>query len=867
MQTLKESEIRYRRLFETAQDGILILDAETGAIEDLNPCLMIMLGETREALIEKKLWQVQAFQPIAANEQGFAALQGKDYMRHENLPVTTKDGRALRVEFTSNSYMAGTKKVIQCHIRDVTEHQRMEDVLRESEERYRLLVEQASDGIFISDIAGSYIEVNPSGCAMLGYTREELLQKNIIDLIPIEDQQKNPPKLAELIAGKTVMSERCLIHKDGHVVDVEISSKMLSDNRLQGIVRDITVRKQAEKKLQESERLFYSIFHASPAAIVLSRLSDGRFVEINENFSKLTGYTPDEVIGMTSTEAGITVDPKVRAERLALLQQNHQLPNFEVEIVQKSGERRVGLTNVGIVSLNSEDFAVSTFIDITERRQAEADLRNGREFLQSVQDALSAHIAILDQEGRIVQVNAAWRNFAIQNGLASPDFCIGMNYLEICDIAANIDVDDAAQVAGAIRSVLHGDQHETWIEYPCHSSEQQRWFIARITSFENNSHRWIVVSHENITERKQGEERIRRQVQHLTALSAIDRAIASCFDLKLNLLEILMHVTSELGVDAADIFILNAYMMLEFGAENGFRTRGVRKAQMSLGNHSAGRAVINRRLVHIPNIPDQPAPFTPEPHWAGEDFVCYYVVPLIVKGQVKGVLEVFHRTPLNPDGEWLDFLYTLASQTAIAIENATLFSSLQRSNAELVMAYDATIEGWSRALDLRDRETEGHSLRVTQMTLQLAQSMGLSDEQLAQMRWGALLHDIGKMGIPDGILLKSGPLTENEWITMKKHPSLAYEMLFPIQYLRQALDIPYCHHEKWDGTGYPRGLKGKQIPLAARLFAVVDVWDALKSKRPYRGSWTDDKIREHIRASSGTHFDPEIVEEFMKIFR
>jgi HD-GYP domain-containing protein (c-di-GMP phosphodiesterase class II) len=244
---------------------------------------------------------------------------------------------------------------------------------------------------------------------------------------------------------------------------------------------------------------------------------------------------------------------------------------------------------------------------------------------------------------------------------------------------------------------------------------------------------------------------------------------------------------------------------------------------------------------------------------AGEDFVCYFGVPLIAKGQVKGVLEVSHRSALEPDEEWLDFLSALAGQTAIAIENSTLFESLQRSNLELALAYDATIEGWSQAMDLRDKETEGHTQRVMEMTVKLAQA------DLVQVRWGALLHDIGKMGVPDGILLKPEPLTDEEWVAMKKHPTFAYELLSPIDYLRNALDIPYCHHEKWDGTGYPRGLKGAQIPLVARIFAVVDVWDALKSDRPYRAGWTEEKVRKHIRTSSGTHFDPQVVDVFMQL--
>jgi putative two-component system response regulator len=192
-------------------------------------------------------------------------------------------------------------------------------------------------------------------------------------------------------------------------------------------------------------------------------------------------------------------------------------------------------------------------------------------------------------------------------------------------------------------------------------------------------------------------------------------------------------------------------------------------------------------------------------------------------------------------------------------------ANLQQAHAELAQAYSQTLEGWSRALELRDNETEGHSQRVTKMTLQLAQLMGLSEDELEHIRRGALLHDIGKMGIPDNILLKPGPLTGAEMESMRKHPVYAYDMLWPITYLRPALDIPYCHHERWDGTGYPRGLKGKEIPLAARIFAVADVWDALCSDRPYHKAWSREEVCNHIRKQSGYHFDPEVVDIFLEM--
>jgi len=194
-------------------------------------------------------------------------------------------------------------------------------------------------------------------------------------------------------------------------------------------------------------------------------------------------------------------------------------------------------------------------------------------------------------------------------------------------------------------------------------------------------------------------------------------------------------------------------------------------------------------------------------------------------------------------------------------------SNLEHAHAELKAAYEATIEGWSRAMDLRDRETEGHTQRVTQLTLKLAEAAGMEHNELVHIRRGALLHDMGKLGIPDAILLKPDKLTDDEWAFMRRHPQLAYDMLHPIEYLRPALDIPFCHHEKWDGTGYPRKLKGNEIPLAARIFAIVDVWDAVTSDRPYRPAWQKEVALMYLQEQSGKHFDPQVVELFFKIIK
>ena len=357
-----------------------------------------------------------------------------------------------------------------------------------------------------------------------------------------------------------------------------------------------------------------------------------------------------------------------------------------------------------------------------------------------------------------------------------------------------------------------------------------------------------------------------RRLEQTQALHAIDMVITSSLDMRLTLNVFLDQVTARLHVDAADILVRNASLQtLEYAAGRGFRSSALSHTRLRIGEGYAGQAALERRMVSVRDFAKNPNGLSRSPWLAAEGFVSYFAVPLIAKGDVQGVLEIFHRAPVEPDNEWLEFLNTLATQAAIAIDNATLFNDLQRANTELVMAYDATIQGWSQALDLRDRETQGHTERVTEMAVRLARAVGISEAEIVHVRRGALLHDIGKMGVPDAVLLKPDKLTDDEWQVMRKHPELAFQMLSPIAYLRPALDIPYCHHEKWDGTGYPRGLRGDQIPLAARAFAVVDVWDALRSDRPYRPAWTEEKALEYVRSQAGTHFDPKVVEVFLQM--
>lgn len=357
-----------------------------------------------------------------------------------------------------------------------------------------------------------------------------------------------------------------------------------------------------------------------------------------------------------------------------------------------------------------------------------------------------------------------------------------------------------------------------------------------------------------------------RQLQQLIALHQIDLAITGSPDID-NMLQILLEqVVSQLRVDAACVWVVNPNQQtLEFAASRGFTTNALGNTHLRLGEGYAGRVALDQRTIHITDLKTHHTTQLRSPTFDAEGFVSYLAIPLVAKNEVKGVLEIFHRSLFKSDPEWLDFMEALASQAAIMIGYATLLDDLQRANIELNQAYDATLEGWSRALEARDRETSGHSQRVTETTLHLAKTMGFKESDLVDIRRGALLHDIGKLAIPDSILLKVGPLNEEERDLIQNHPTKAFEMLAPIAYLHPALDIPYSHHEKWDGTGYPRGLKGEEIPLSARIFAIVDVWDALTSNRPYRKAWSREEALAYIQDQAGKHFDPQVVDAFLSL--
>ncbi len=356
-----------------------------------------------------------------------------------------------------------------------------------------------------------------------------------------------------------------------------------------------------------------------------------------------------------------------------------------------------------------------------------------------------------------------------------------------------------------------------------------------------------------------------RELQRLYALADVGQMINSSLDLTTVLNEVMDTIISLTEAERGFLMLCNATGSLDLRIARNMDKETLNQEEIEISRTIAHQVANSGTAILTTNAEEDPR-FGKQHSVLLHHFRSILCVPLKVKGEVTGVIYADNRVRSGVfTHRDLKILTAFADQAAVAIENARLFDDLQRSNQKLAQAYDVTLEGWARALELRDQETQGHTRRVTQLTLKLAKKMGIKGEDLDHIRRGALLHDIGKMGIPDRILLKPGPLTEEEQKIMQQHPVYAYEMLKPIEKLQPALHIPYCHHERWDGSGYPRGLKGTQIPLAARIFAVVDVWDALRSERPYREAWPAKKVLKHIHDQAGKQFDPEVVKAFARL--
>ncbi len=864
--TLRQSELRYRRLFEAAQDGILLLDAMTGAIKDVNPFLIKMLGYSREEFIEKKLWEVGAFKDVEASQKAFEALQQNEYIRYENLPLKMKNGQLVQVEFVSNVYLVDDEKVIQCNIRDITQRKHIEDALRESEIRYRAIFESSQDAVLLTDPNGSILDVNPATCQMFGRSVEEIKRLGRNALVDVTD-----PRLAAALeerarTGKAT-SELTMMRANGSKFPADVTSTAFTDAlgqmRTSMIIRDITVRKQAEDALRESEERYRLLMETLPDGVVVH--SQGRVIFANPASAKLIGAaSTDELIGKAVMDF---IHPDYREMVLNRIQQSLS-DGLPLALMEEKFLRQDGISIDVEVSAIPFFYAgkpamLTVFNDIRARLRAEQALRESEQHYRQIIETAGEGIWTIDDANQTTLVN---QHLADMLGYTIEEM-IGKSVYDFMDEEGKIIA------ATSLENRRQGINEQLDFKYK-HKNGSTVWTLIETSTLLDHNQQYIgaLAMLTDITRRKQIETEMRQRLNELEVLYQGGLAFSQLIDPDpktiaekiIDLLNLKMdwhHTAIRLYHPENETLELLAFNVPNVNTRAEHSAAKERLKIMQRPDQGlSGWAIRHRRPVRCNDLKNDVRYFE---NFPGLQSGLY--VPIKIAERVLGIISI--------ESEFVDhfsesderLISTLAAQAAIALENADLFNSLKRSNSDLISAYDATIEGWSRALDLRDKETEGHSQRVTEMTLKLARACGLSGDELAQLRWGSLLHDIGKMGVPDGILLKPGSLTDEEWVTMKKHPAFAYEMLFPIQYLRGALDIPYCHHEKWDGSGYPRALKGKLIPLSARIFAVVDVYDALSSDRPYRDAWPKEKVREHIHSLAGTHFDPALVEIFLQI--
>lgn len=584
-----------------------------------------------------------------------------------------------------------------------------------------------------------------------------------------------------------------------------------------------------------------------------------RITSVNRSITTVFGYGPDEVIGQSSRLFYLNeADYLAYGRALAAAQaqgQNHV--QRELQLRHKDGHAFWAEAHTVFLTGGEWSGTLITLVrDISARKEAEARLRAGEEryrlLFDSMLNGVALYEVVYDEAGepvdyRFLEVNPAFERLT---GLRGAE--IGGRTLR--EVLPDVETEWLERYAETVRSgqPVYFDHYSR----PLKRHYEVSAYCPRpgeLVSFFND-----------VTEREQAKERSDKQVQRLAALRAIDIATSSTFDLRTVLDVVIQHTTLLAPADAAAVWLVESGdYTLRGVVGRGFHQGIVEQSRVRFGQGLVGQAALERRMVHSaePILLDETIAHVA----TDEGFVCAYAAPLIAKGELKGVLAVFCRHPHEPDADWLAFFEALAGQAAIAVDNAQLLERLQRAHMELAVAYEATIEGWARALDLRDRETEGHTRRVVELSERLARALGLSETEIVHIRRGALLHDIGKMAVPDHILLKPDKLTPEEETLMRRHPLFAYEMLAPIAYLRPALDIPHYHHERWDGSGYPYGLKGEQIPLAARLFAVVDVWDALRSDRPYRRAWSEKEAMAYLRVNRGVLFDPRVVDAFLRM--
>lgn len=789
------------------------------------------------------------------------------------------------------------------------ENLRHKESLLRNERRFRALIENAPDGIALLDPDGTLQHLSPSTKRILGYDPAEDITQDPAALTHPDDVKDLQTALDQLRGnpGETITEVYRFRHKDGGYRWLESRISNLyhvpSVDAMVFNYRDITERVEAVRELEQREQRFRGLIE-NVADVITVIDGEGVIKYHSPSLERVFGFQPSERIGQNVFDYFHPQDVdqvKKLVERIS--RQPDATGRTEGRLKHKQG-RYLNIESVGKNKLHDPaiEGIVITSRDITDRVRYEEKIKQQGERLGALFETSLAVSSILDRDKLVREIYDK-----VQNLLAFDAFSVyGYEPLDervevIFAMQDGVKLQDKVGETKAIdRSGLSGwvigrkepllirDMKENTLPTAPEMGDRaaKSWLgaplmvrgevLGAIALQSTNAHTYteedrrlleslaaqIAIAFKNANLFKAAERRLRI----LQGLRSIDTAISNSLDRRISLEVVLEQVLTQLEADAAAVLLMDPYLQtLHFEAGKGFTTDLIHETNLRLGEGFSGKAAMSRETVRVPDLSQAELPYARQRMATSESFSSFFAAPLVSKGKIKGILEVYHREPYYPAAEWVDLLETLAGQAAIAIDNAELFEKLQKANTELTLAYDNTLEGWAKTLELRDVETEGHSRRVTELTLNLARELGMQENELVHVYRGALLHDIGKMGIPDRILHKKGSLNKQEWALMKEHPAMAYNLLSQIDYLQPACDIPYCHHERWDGSGYPRGLEGEQIPLAARIFAVVDVWDALRSDRPYREAWSDEKALSYLEGEAGKEFDPQVVKAFLKL--
>jgi PAS domain S-box-containing protein len=621
---------------------------------------------------------------------------------------------------------------------------------------------------------------------------------------------------------------------------------------------------QRQVALQASEKRFRATAELLPDMIFELDVHR-RITFANRTVSRQIGYTSRDF------EAGMNLDQLVVEDYLPILEEAFlDLAGGKIHrlliLYFMRRTRQVFPVEVSMAAMRDDDGLLCGFRctarDITERLKSEEALQ--RSFHLFTEGPVVVFRVNIGEKRQVEYVSPNVTQFGYQTSdfLQSPDFF--MDIIHPNDQPRIQKETDAQLAAGA----GHYAQ-----EYRLRCSDSSyRWVFAFTSVTRNGGGRpayldWYIM---DITERKKDEERIQVQVQRLNTLQTIGAFIENNANIHFTLQTIVVKMIEMLRVDGAAILRYDkATDRLFYMVHDGFHIEDPARYVFLVGESYPGMVALSRKPVPVAAPADVLAAEFKFPEMAREKFTAYYGLPLMVKGELQGVLEIFHRSRLADNSEWLDFVDTLAGQAAVAIYNSSLLDNLQHSNAQLEQAYEDTIIALAKTIDVHDNETQEHCQRLRDMTGELAKRVGMNETEIKYARIGALLHDIGKIGIPASLLNKKEELTPLEREFISQHPRHAEKILGDVEYLRPALDIPRYHHEKYDGTGYPYKLKGEEIPLVARIFAIIDVWDALIYARNYREgkekAWSKERARNYLRSQKGKYFDPHLVDLFLEM--